>query len=413
MHGHTVIVGAGIVGLCIAYNLRKKGHKVTIVARDPLDASVSCINAGAIAAAEIIPLTGPSVLFRAPAWLLDPLGPLHVRWRHLPNMLPWMVSFVASGTARRREAAVKALATLVQPVFEDHRAMLRETGLSRLLSEKGSLFLYRSEKSRARDQAAWDLRRAHGISFEAVDRGEIAAREPALGREADCGYFLPDWAHYLDPQELILGLAAFLRSMDCEIRFGEVSDVEVVGGKPRRLRLNNGQDMEFDDLVVAAGAWSAKLSARLGDRFPLESQRGYNSTLPNPSIDLETYLTFAEDHFVLTPMSKGLRIGGAVEFGGLDSAPNFERSRALLRLAKRYLPDINIEGGTDREGHRPATPDDVPVISRSSNFDNVIYAFGHGHLGLTLGPTTGRLVEALITRTPSIDLTPYRIDRFC
>jgi D-amino-acid dehydrogenase len=145
----------------------------------------------------------------------------------------------------------------------------------------------------------------------------------------------------------------------------------------------------------------------------LESERGYNSTLPDPGITLHRQLIFAERKFVATPLSCGLRIGGAAEFGGLNAPANFKRSRALVELAHRYLPELRIEGGTNWAGHRPTTPDSLPVIGMSKGHPKVCYAFGHGHLGLTQAATTGRLITDLIVgRRPAIDLSPYDIGRF-
>jgi D-amino-acid dehydrogenase len=166
-------------------------------------------------------------------------------------------------------------------------------------------------------------------------------------------------------------------------------------------------------VVLAAGAWSKPLAASIGDRVLLESERGYNTTLPTPGISVTRELIFAERKFVATPLATGLRIGGAAEFGGLTSRPNFKRSETLVKLAKRYLPDFDSDQGIQWSGHRPATPDSLPVIGRSPNNRNVIHAFGHGHLGLTQAATTGRLVADLIDNKPaSLDLTPYRIERF-
>jgi D-amino-acid dehydrogenase len=179
------------------------------------------------------------------------------------------------------------------------------------------------------------------------------------------------------------------------------------------VRANDGRQLPFDALVVAAGAWSGRLARLIGDRALLESERGYNTTLPNPRVTLQAEVIFAERKFVATPLAMGLRIGGAAEFAGLEAPPNFARPKALVALAKRYFPGLNAEGGREWMGHRPATPDTLPVIGRSPRRQNVFYAFGHGHTGLTFGPTTGRLIADLIAgRPPSLDLAPFAIARF-
>jgi len=409
---NVVVIGAGIIGLCTALHVRQSGHRVTVVTRDQVGDGASAVNAGAIATAEILPMTGAATLMNAPKWLFDPLGPLHVRLRQLPSMTPWGLQFLKTAKPSRRAAAIDALSRLMAPAAADHQTLLREHGLTELLQQNGGLFVYKSAQARASDSAAWAARQARGIIAHEVDREEIQTREPAMGDAAHCGYFVPGWSHYRDPQELVISIAEIARKAGVVIEQGRVISIDRQDDKPSRIELDDGRAISFDDLVIAAGAWSGELSANLGDKCPLQSQRGYNTTLPRPGVDLNTFVTFSEDHFVASPMAMGLRIGGAVEFGGLDAEPNFERSRALLKLAGKYLPGLDTTGGTYGDGHRPSTPDDVPVIGRSPNHSNVYYGFGHGHLGLTYGPTTGRLIAEMIDGKPSIDLVPYRIDRF-
>jgi D-amino-acid dehydrogenase len=193
---------------------------------------------------------------------------------------------------------------------------------------------------------------------------------------------------------------------------GEASRLFVDNGRPWVV-LNDGKTLSADCAVVAAGAWSGALAQLLGDRVLLESERGYNTTLPSPGVTLEREVIFAERKFVATPLSIGLRIGGAAEFGGLDAKANFKRSEALVKLASRYLPDLSSDGGIAWAGHRPATPDSLPVIGPSPRNGNIFYAFGHGHLGLTQAATTGKLIADLVAgRAPPIDLAPYSISRF-
>jgi D-amino-acid dehydrogenase len=171
--------------------------------------------------------------------------------------------------------------------------------------------------------------------------------------------------------------------------------------------------MRATKVVVAAGAWSGILARRLGDPVLLESERGYNSTIRDPGVTVERQLIFGERKFVATPLECGLRVGGAAEFGGLYAKPNFRRSDALLELARRYLPNLRTDSATKWAGHRPTTPDSLPVIGASALHSSVFYAFGHGHLGLTQAATTGRVVsELVLAGEAGIDLAPYTIQRF-
>jgi D-amino-acid dehydrogenase len=407
------VIGAGIVGLSCAYHLNRAGHEVVLVDRDPEGDRTSFGNAGAVAVAEILPLPSPGIAKKVPGFLFDPLGPLSIRPGYVPWLVPYLRHFLAASRPARFRAGTRAMAALLASAMDDHEALLQTIGASSALNRKGGLFVYRSEQGRARDEAGWQLRREVGLHAEPLDRRQVEEFEPALGPEAACGYVTNDWAHYDDPKALCVGLLAHLHRAGVEVVAAEIAGIDFEAGRPAALVPGQGDRIAFDDVVIAAGAWSHRLSRQLGDPFPLETERGYNTTLPDPGVAVTTMTTFAEDQFVMTPMAMGLRIGGAVEFAGLDAAPDFKRSKALLKLARRYLPGLNTEGGTEWMGHRPSTPDSLPVIGRSPGHANVIYAFGHGHLGLTGSATTGRIVAELAAgRDPGLDLAPFRVSRF-
>ena len=208
----TLVIGAGIVGLACAYYLHAQGRSVCVIHDAPLDETASCGNAGAIAMAEIIPLAGPGTLLKVPKWLLDPTGPLSIRAGYTLKLWPWFWRFVKAGTPANRQALTQAMATLLKTAFEDHQTVLDASKLNHLLNKQGSLFVYRNERGRHADRASWDLRRDCGLEFKALDRAGVLAHEPALGPLAHCGYWVEDWAHYRNPGELVLGLAAYLKS---------------------------------------------------------------------------------------------------------------------------------------------------------------------------------------------------------
>ncbi|MDD9877214.1 MAG: FAD-binding oxidoreductase [Magnetovibrio sp.] len=413
-HGRSaVVVGAGIVGLCCAFHLNRAGLRVTVVDRDPDGDRTSFGNAGAIAQPEIMPLAEPGIIWKVPRHLFDPLGPLSIRLGYLPRLVPYMLRFLGAANERRFAAGAEAMARLLATAFDDHATVLQATGLGHLLSRDGHLWVYRSEAALAAAAGEWALRERLGFRCEKLDRGGIEACEPGLGPAARAAMRTEDWGVYADPKALVLGLMAHLRERGVEFRKAAVGGVSMADGGAGSLVAEDGARIDFETLVIAAGAWSHRLSGQLGDRFPLETERGYNTTLPDPGVRLKSMVTFAEDHFVATPMAMGLRIGGAVEFAGLDAPPNHARARALLKLASQYLPGLCTDGGAEWMGHRPSTPDSLPVIGRSPAHANVFYAFGHGHLGLTGSATTGRLIAALVRgEDPDVDLAPFRIGRF-
>ena len=403
----VIIVGAGIVGLSCAYFLSLRGFQVTIVDRDLTGDRTSFGNAGAIACSEVMPIAAPGIVWKVPHYLLNPLGPLSIRPSYLWRLLPYLSQFLSAANKTRYEESAAVMTSFLSSAFEDHKTIHQDTGLGHLLNKNGHLWVYRSE--RLRDGSSdWAIRKRLGYKFEFLNRAGVEATEPALGPLVECAVQTEDWATYSDPKAYVLGLMECLRE-----RGVQLVECDVQGVDGNSIVDANGCRRCFKYLVIAAGAWSHYLSNSLGDYCPLESERGYNTTLPYSGISLRRMVTFAQDHFVATPMSMGLRIGGAIEFAGLNAPPNFSRSEALLRLAKRYFPDLNISGGTQWMGHRPSTPDSLPVIDRASSRANIFYAFGHGHLGLTSSATTGRVIAELLTGDEaSLDLTPFRIGRF-
>jgi len=410
---HVVVVGGGIVGLASAFHLLEHGHAVTVIDRPTEEMSASCGNAGAIAVTECVPASVPGILRKVPKWLLDPLGPLYVRPGHAPRLAPWMMAFLAAGKIERVQGIARALADLNARCLDDVGALMERIGIADQLHRVGSLVVYPSEQARQADALEWDLKRRHGIRAQEVGRDGIMDLEPALGPAMTCGVFQPDWAHVDDPAAIVQALGAYLRAQGVTLRTGEVADVARTAAGASGVRLTDGATVAADAVVVAAGAWSGKLAKAAGDRVLLESERGYNTTLPAPGVTVNREIIFGADKFVATPLSIGLRIGGAAEFAGFDAPPNYGRCNALVTLARRALPDLNAEGGTKWMGHRPATPDSLPVIGPSPTLRNLYYAFGHGHLGLTQSASTGALIADMVDgRTPPINCEPFSIARF-
>ncbi|MCF3934799.1 FAD-binding oxidoreductase [Acuticoccus sp. M5D2P5] len=405
---HIVVLGAGIVGLATAEALLADGHAVTIVDREAAIPGASKGNAGGLGVTEIMPLDFAATLWKLPRWLADPLGPVSVGAAQAVKMLPWMRAMARTASPTRRAAAIAALASALAEAPRDFVALLDTLGLREELNEVGALWCYETKAAFEADAADRKARRAHGIVMEEIGGDEARAMEPALGPRTAAAVFTPQWSHVNDPATLVNALRRHLETAGVGFVAGEV-----VGVDGAALKLTCGRTLPFERLVVAAGAWSGALARAVGDQVLLESERGYNTTIPEPGVSLSREIIFAERHFVATPMQCGLRIGGAAEFRGLRAPPNYRRSAALASLAKLYLPDLDSTGGQDWMGHRPATPDSLPVIGVSPRRADVFYAFGHGHVGLTLGPTTGRMIADLVAdRPPHVDPAPFSISRF-
>ena len=409
----VTVVGAGIVGVACASYLQRAGHDVTLLDRNgPGEAMTSFGNAGGISPGSVVPIAVPGMLKQIPKWLLDPTGPLFLRWPYLPRILPWLIRFIRAGRESRVREISGALATLNGPSFDAYIPLIEDAGVAHLFHRTGQLFVYRSKAGLEKDMLTQELRRAAGSRVEFLDADEIRQLEPALAPIFEAGVFMPDNGHCKNPFGLLQALTEqFVRAGGTALR-REVTGFDIGPNGPRKLHTDAG-DMDIDILVVSAGAWSHKLTAQLGHRVPLESHRGYHVTIPDPGV-VPRIMCFPVDHkFAITPMEIGLRLAGTVELAGLDAPPNYERARVFLRIGQRVLPGLRTAEFTEWMGHRPCLPDSLPVIGPSTRFANVYFAFGHGHQGLLGASQTGKVIAELVSgRPPSMDLTPFRVDRF-
>ncbi|CAP41594.1 NAD(P)/FAD-dependent oxidoreductase [Bordetella petrii] len=411
---HVIIVGAGIVGLSCALAARRRGWDVTVVDRDFEGDRASHGNAGGIAVSECVPLSLAGMGLKPLRWLLDPLGPLAVRPAHAPRLLPWYLALRKVSQPQHYARIGDALAALNRRSLADFEAMLAEIGLSGDLHKLGALTVYETSAAFEADQASWQFKRERGVRWRVVDQAELRALEPGLAPVFKHAVMLEDWAHIDDPKRIVDVLREQLIARQVKLVTGEAVklDVEALGDRAG-VMLSGGQRILGDRVVVATGAWSARLAESIGERALLESERGYNTTLPASAQHLRREVIFAERMFVATPLAIGLRIGGAAEFAGLQAPANYKRSAALLKLAHRYLPGLNEANAQQWMGNRPTTADSLPVIGPSRHSKRILYAFGHGHLGLTQSATTAHLIgELLDDGQPSIDLAPYSISRF-
>lgn len=412
MPAGTVIVGAGIVGICTAIRLAEQGAAVTVLDRTGICEETSSGNAAALAFSDVLPLAQKGMIRNLPGWLTDPLGPLSIPPSYMPRLAPWLFRFWRAGRASVFEPALAAQAGLMKLAEAEWMALMDASGTRSMLREDGSLELYESEAEFAAGLPGWAARKRFGIEFRHVGGTDLSALQPGLSAQFVKGTFVPGWKTVADPKLLGKALWSHAETLGVHFRQGEVTSVEA-GPAGARVTLRDGASVAASRLIIAAGAWSHRLAAQLGDRIPLETERGYNTTLPPGAFDVRRQLIFSGHGFVVTPLETGLRIGGAVELAGLDAPPNYARSKAMLEKAKRFLPGLRSDGGREWMGYRPSLPDSLPVIGRAARSSHVLYAFGHGHLGLTQAAATARLIADLAAGRPTaIDRSPFSPLRF-
>ncbi|HVC50968.1 MAG TPA: FAD-binding oxidoreductase [Stellaceae bacterium] len=410
------VIGAGMVGVCVASYLQRDGHSVFLIEPGNPGEGASFGNAGAFNASSVTPIAMPGVIKNVPKWLRDPLGPLSLRWSYLPAVLPYLYRFWRAGTVEKVHAQARALRALVGPTLQMLRPLVEDAGAADLVEQRGHLYVYRSAEALAKDGLAWALRRANGVVVDAFDADELRQLEPALSRDYVRGLLVRENGHTSNPLGLVTRLVDEFRRRGGEIVRARALGFRLDGPRLTAIRTDTG-DRAADAAVVCAGAWSKPLAHTLGDHVPLETERGYHLMISDPEAMPRIPTADADGKFVATPMALGLRFAGTVELAGLAAPPDWRRAHILLEQGRRMLPGLAAHHPAERisvwMGHRPSLPDSLPVLGPARASPDVIYAFGHGHVGMTTAPMTGKIVADLVTgRKSPIDLAPFAADRF-
>jgi D-amino-acid dehydrogenase len=412
MEAEAVVIGAGIVGTAVAAHLAEAGLAPVVIDRTGICMETSAGNAGALAFSDVLPLAQKGLARKIPGWLADPLGPLAIPPAALPGLLPWLVRFWRAGRPDRFQAAVSAQAALMGLAEAEWSALIARAGIGSMVHADGSLELYEGAAEFEASLPGWAARDRFGIAYRHIAQSELAALQPGLSEQFTAGTFVPGWKTVSDPQLFGTAVWRHAERHGATFRQAEVGAIRPAGER-LTLELSQGARLTTSRLVIAAGAWSHQLARHFGDRIPLQTERGYNTTLPLTAFDVKRQLIFGGHGFVITPLSTGIRVGGAVELAGLRRPPNFARAAAMLEKAKRFLPGLDAGGGRQWMGFRPSLPDSLPVIGRSRTDPRVHYAFGHGHLGLTQAAASGRLIaDAILGHPAAIDPTPFSAQRF-
>ena len=408
----AIVVGAGIVGVCTGLELQKRGWAVTIIDRLAPGEGCSFGNAGILAAQAVVPVAVPGILQKVPRMLFDAESPLTVRLASLPTTFPWLLHFWRAANHAKVNASADAMKLLNGSSFELHEALAREAGVPDLIKPARYLYVHRDPAQlNVETGLAWKLRRERGSEIEVLEGAALREAEPELSPEYTRGVLLGPMGFTLNPFRLTQAYAALFQK-----RGGEVLRAEVIALKPEGARVGvetSSGRREAETVIVAAGAWSLKLVKPLGLKLPLIAERGYHMTFANPGIRLNHVVSEVELQFAVTPMEMGLRVAGTEELGLADDTPDWRRAEVLKRQARRMFPNANLDESTRWMGPRPGTPDSLPAIGPLPGHPNILIAAGHGHLGLTGGPNTGRIVAALASgERLNLALEPYAPDRF-
>ncbi|MFT7006042.1 MAG: D-amino-acid dehydrogenase [Colwellia sp.] len=406
-----VVIGAGIIGVTAALNLTREGYHVTLLDRDKPGETCSFGNAGLLAMSSFEPNVGIDELMNAPKWLLDPKGPLSICWRYFPKLLPWLLAFVGACFSKKIASNAQALHSLTGPSLALYQQLAKTAGCERLVKKSDYLQVYRTQSGFNKAESGMQSRRNEGYKIDVLDANTIKQLEPALSKQFHYAHQIHDHGYITDPGELLNCLHNQFLSEGGQFEQANVTDINASDVDCQIICEN--KIYHCGHMILATGAFSKRLAKKLGDKVPLETERGYHETCHEPAVSISRPIMEGDRKFMATPMDSGLRFAGTVELAGLDEPINPKRSRSLNDNANDMISGLNSTNSSIWMGFRSTLPDSLPVISRSKAFPNVIYAFGHQHLGLTCAPKTAELVTDLVCgRTPSVNIIAFGIKRF-
>ncbi|GAB3995003.1 FAD-dependent oxidoreductase [Spirosoma daeguense] len=412
---HVGIVGGGIVGLCSAYYLHKAGHRVTVFDQDFIADGCSFGNAGMIVPSHIIPLAQPGMIAKGLRWMLKSTSPFYVRPRLNADLMRWGWLFYQHSTPEHVERSIPVLRDLSLLSKNLYQDLAANGDLTFEWQERGLFMLYKTASAEHEMAEEADVANRAGIEARIFNGQEVQEREPNTRVDVRGGIWFPGDAH-VNPGELVHSLVAYLRKQGVQILEKQtVTGFEKSASRITSIRTEQGS-FPVDVAVIAGGAWSPDIARSLGINLSMQGGKGYSFMLRNVPNNVRIPAIMLESRATATPMDNNLRFAGTLEVAGTDMTVNMNRVRGIVQSINNYYPDINVEMPVvDKvwRGLRPCSPDGLPYVGQTNRFDNVVVATGHGMMGLSLGPATGKLVSELVDHNVvSMDISAFSPDRF-
>ena len=406
------VIGAGMVGVCCGLYLQNQGFSVEIVDKGRPGEGASSGNLGNLGIASCPPFATPGIVKQVPGMLFKSDSPLRIRWRYLPSLLPWFVAMARASKAERVEEIASARQSLLDKVHDALDPLIAEAGAAELIGSTGLLFTFESEKAYQGSHYAFDLRARNGVKQELLDGHEARQLEPSLTKDVVRAWFIPDLSHTADPEALVKSLAELFRRKGGSFLRRTVTGFEAGSAGVERI-LTDQDPLDAHNVVIAAGAFSRRLAKSLGTSLPLAAERGYHTVFHDAPMKMRVPVISVDRKLAVTPMRRGVRAGGFAEFAATDAPPDMRLARLARKNAEELFPELRSDAHSEWMGARPSFPDSIPVIGRSPKHRNAWFAFGHDHLGLTMGAITGRMISEMAAgKTPSVDPEPFKPERF-
>ena len=404
------IVGAGIQGVCAGLHILKKGIPVTIFDKQEPGMMASYGNAGHFSPYAVLQLNRPDVIYDVPKMLLSSSGPLALKWNYIHKMLPWIFKYFKSSTKKNMMHTAKYMHQILNLSLDAYDDMFKEIDTTNLVERKGIIYVWTNKNKKSRELEI-KIRDELGVKQKLVSKEEILDLEPNLNPVFDAGAYYDYAYHARDPHGILKRLFDLFIKKGGRFQKSEVKDIRQTDDNNSEI-VTSEKNYNFEKIVLACGAFSKYFTDKLGENIPLDTERGYHVHFESMEHLISRPVIFLDRGFGMTPMNQGLRAVGTVELGGLKNPISKKRIDYIVKCAKELLPQLKVHKD-EWLGFRPTLPDFLPVIGPSSKFKNIIYSFGHQHLGWTLGAITGKIVSGIISgENTNLDLQPYSSKRF-
>jgi len=408
------IVGSGIQGVCTGLQLIKKGIPVTLFDRqDPLSTEykpASYGNAGHFSPYAVLQFNRPDILNDVPRMLFSSNGPLALKWNHVPKMFNWFFHYFKNCNKKSMLHTAKYMHQILSLSNDAYEEIFQEIDVTDLIVKKGIIYVWTNKNLGSR-QIEIKIRKDLGIEQKLLTQKEILELEPNLNPVFDAGVIYEKAMHARDPHGILKEIFKLFIKKGGKFIQTNIKSIEQSSFNETILSSEN-EDYKFEKSVIASGAFSKKLTDQLGESIPLDTERGYHVHFKGQENLISRPVIFLDRGFGMTPMRQGLRAVGTVELGGLDNPPSKKRINYVINCAKELLPQLE-KHDDEWLGFRPTLPDFLPILGPSLKNKNIIYAFGHQHLGWTLGAITGKIISGIVAgEKTNLDLTPYSSKRF-
>jgi D-hydroxyproline dehydrogenase len=408
------IIGSGIQGVCVGLQLVKKGIPVTIFDRhDPLSKefkAASYGNAGHFSPHAVLQFNRPDVLYDVPKMLFSSYGPLALKWSYMPKMFSWFLNYLKNCNKKSALHTAKYMHQILNLSNDAYEEIFKEIDITNLVEKKGIIYIWTNKNLKSREFEI-KVRNDLGIEQKLLSQREVLELEPNLNPVFDAGVIYENAMHARDPHGILKEIFKLFIKKGGKFVQDNIKSLKQIS-ENETIMESETEEYRFEKSVIASGAFSKNLTDQLGETIPLDTERGYHVHFKDMDHLISRPVIFLDRGFGMTPMNKGLRAVGTVELGGLKSPPTKKRIDYIIKCSKELLPGLNNHED-EWLGFRPTLPDFLPILGPSLKNKNIVYAFGHHHLGWTLGAITGKIISGIVAEEKTnLDLSPYSSKRF-